>query len=209
MHRTPLPSLRISRARPSIPEAGAFLGGLCAAAGLCLERAEPTVCGAIGTLRARAAAVQSAMLRSRIFFFGVRCLMACRRDVACRSLRRAAACTKDGGCAWASRLGSQRRLMRRRRRRVPLPPLRTKRARSPPGRARSASGERIRFDYTSLAGLHPALHEGRLPGGERGPPARGRRRLKIFFRCSGTFSGSLRRAPAGARALLFHLWTES
>ena len=59
--------------------------------------------------------------------------------------------------------------------------LRTMPARSLPGRARSASGERIRFDYTDLVVLHPVLHGGRLPKGKGGPPARGRRRVKIFF----------------------------
>ena len=54
-------------------------------------------------------------------------------------------------------------------------------ARSLPGHARSASGERIRFDYTDLVVLHPVLHGGRLPKGKGGPPARGRRRVKIFF----------------------------
>jgi hypothetical protein len=46
--------------------------------------------------------------------------------------------------------------------------LRTRPTRSLPGRARSASGERIRFDYTNLIILHHVLHRGRLPKGEGG-----------------------------------------
>ena len=52
----------------AIPPAAELLGGLCAAAGLCLERAECTLREQIAALREQAAAVQEAVERPQRFW---------------------------------------------------------------------------------------------------------------------------------------------
>ena len=101
-------------ARPAIPAATELFHGLCAAAGLCLERAGCALRKQVKALREQAAAVQAAVERSWSFWRttldGVP--KGCRRPLSllCRWRRRAG--IEVGGCASASRLGSRRLRMR-------------------------------------------------------------------------------------------------
>ena len=80
-------------ARPAIPAATELLRGLCAAAGLCLERAGCALRKQVKALREQAAAVQAAMERSQSFWRTMlgRLPEGCRRPLSssCRWRRRA------------------------------------------------------------------------------------------------------------------------
>ena len=123
---------------------GELLGGLFAAAGPCLERAGLMLCGPIRALRAKAAAVQSAVSRSREFWRAILDALpaGCRLPLSatCRWRHRAHCKHQErrlrlGEPPWQPKTANAAAAARRRRRlRAPLPPFV---ALYPCGRARS------------------------------------------------------------------------
>ena len=67
-HAGLLPTMHAPFERPAIPAATELLRGLCATAGLCLERAECTLRARVTALREQLLAVQKAMERSQRFW---------------------------------------------------------------------------------------------------------------------------------------------